>query len=42
MDLEKIGREVVNWIQLSQDGGQGRERGDVVMKLCFHKVLGII
>jgi hypothetical protein len=42
MDLKKIGREVVDWIQLNQDGDQRRERGNVVIKLCFHKVLEII
>ena len=32
MDLKKIGLEVVDWIQLSQDGVQWRESGNVVMR----------
>jgi hypothetical protein len=32
MHLKKIGREVVDWIQLNQDGAQWRERVKIVMK----------
>lgn len=31
MDLKKLGREVVEWIQLSQDGVKWRESGNVIM-----------
>jgi len=32
MDLNKIGLEVVDWIQLSQGGVQWWESGNVVMR----------
>lgn len=32
MYLKKIGLEVVDWIQLSQDGVQWRESGNIVIK----------
>jgi hypothetical protein len=41
MDVQDVGCEGMDWIELAQDGDRWRELVNAVMNLGFHKVRGI-